>query len=67
MKSTSPALMTLSGQSHVGAKLYATRDASLVYTLDIKAKSADFESTASSIQTMAAPIAGRLRRDKLIR
>ena len=63
----SPPIMTMNGEVHVLTRLYATRDASLVYTLNTKAKSNDIESTASSIQTIAAPIGDRLRRDKLIR
>jgi hypothetical protein len=63
----SPPIMTMNGEVHVLTKLYATRDASLVYTLNISAKSNDIESTASSIQTIAAPIGDRLRRDKLVR
>ncbi|MGO8974745.1 MAG: hypothetical protein ACLQJ0_22140 [Steroidobacteraceae bacterium] len=59
--------MTINGEAHVLTKFYATRDASLVYTLDTRATSDDLESTASSIQTIAAPIGNRLRRDKLIR
>jgi hypothetical protein len=51
----------------VVTKLYATRDATLLYTLDTETKSQEVDSTEATLITITAPIADRLRRDGLIR
>jgi hypothetical protein len=61
-----PALTTLSGKVDVLSKLYSAGDATLIYSMDIKAKSSDIESTGSAIDTVTAAIADQLRKQGLI-
>jgi hypothetical protein len=62
---TQPSITNARGQAHVLTKLYATRDARLVYTIDIKVR--DIESSQLGLATLTPAIAERLRRDGLIR
>jgi len=62
---TQPSITNARGQAHVLMKLYDTRDARLVYTIDIKVR--DIESSQLGLATITPAIAGRLRRDGLIR
>ncbi len=62
---TSPPITTLESEAHITSTLYETRGATLVYTLDTTAQK--LESRGSSILAITAPIADRLRREKLIR
>jgi len=62
---TQPSITNARGQAHVLTKLYDTRDAKLVYTIDIKVR--DIESSQLGLATITPAIAGRLRRDGLIR
>jgi hypothetical protein len=62
---TAPTIMTLKGEVHIATKLYATKGPTLVYSLDTKAK--DIGTRESGLTAIAAQVADRLRRDKLIR
>jgi len=62
---TQPSITNARGQAHVLMKLYDTRDAKLVYTIDIKVR--DIESSQLGLATITPAIAERLRRDGLIR
>lgn len=62
---TAPSIMTMKGEVRVTTKLYETRGATLVYTLDTVAH--DLESRGSAMAAIATPIADRLRKDGLIR
>jgi hypothetical protein len=64
---TAPPLTRITSSIHVVTKLYATRDATLLYTLDTETKSQEVDSTEATLITITAPIADRLRRDGLIR
>ena len=60
-----PSITNARGQAHVLTKLYETRGASLIYTIDTKAK--DIESSQLGLATITPAIADRLRHDGLIR
>ena len=62
---TQPSIINSRGQVHVLSKLYDTRDARLVYTMDTKAR--DIESNQLGLAMITPAIAGRLRHDGLIR
>lgn len=62
---TAPTLTTLNGAVHLRSKLYETHGATLVYTVETEGSSKDIESSSSSISSLAAPIAERLRQDRL--
>jgi hypothetical protein len=62
---TAPSITTVTGEVKVTTKLYETRGATVVYTVDTKAK--DIETRDSGLSEIAAAIADRLHRDKLIR
>jgi hypothetical protein len=63
---TAPPLMSLTSSVHVVTKLYETRDAAVVYTLDTKTKSQEIDSTQATLMSITAPTAQRLRRAGLI-
>jgi len=63
---TAPPLTTLTSSVHVITKLYETRNAAVIYTLDTKTKSQEIDSTEATLITITAPIADRLRREGLI-
>jgi hypothetical protein len=56
----------ITGEIHVVTKLFDTHDAALVYTMDMRAKSDDVQSSATAIETLTGVIAGRLRKDGVI-
>jgi hypothetical protein len=56
----------ITGDIHILTKLFDTHDASLVYTVDMRAKSDDIQSDSVAIETMTGLIADRLRRDGVI-
>jgi hypothetical protein len=56
----------ITGDIHILTKLFDTNDASLVYTVDMRAKSDDVQSSSVAIETMTGLIADRLRRDGVI-
>jgi hypothetical protein len=62
---TSPSISTLQGEVHIATKLYETRGASLVYSMDTKASG--FESRESALADITPAIAGRLRSDGVLR
>jgi len=62
---TAPSVMALKSDVEVRTMVYATGNASLVYTLDTKAKS--LEGRAQGLDALTTPIADRLRRVDLIR
>jgi len=61
---TLPSVMNAKGTAHIITRLYETQGASLVYTIDTKAK--DFESNQLGLAMATPAIADRLRRDRLI-
>ena len=58
-------LTTLQGTAHVTSKLYETRGATVVYTVDTKVRR--IESRAEGLAEVAPAIAKQLRKGKLIR
>jgi hypothetical protein len=58
-------ITTLRGEAHVTTKLYETRGATVVYTVDTKVR--NIESRAEGLAEITAPIAKKLRKDGLIR
>ena len=64
---TAPPLTSLKSSLHVVTKLYETRGAKLVYTIDTVTKSQEIDSTEGTLVTITAPTADRLRRAGLIR
>jgi hypothetical protein len=62
---TSASVTTLQGEVHVTSKLYETRGATVVYTVDTKVR--NIESRAEGLAAITAPIGKRLRKDGLIR
>lgn len=63
-KST-PEITTIQADVTVATKVFDTRDASLVYTVETTARR--LESRAEGLTTVTAPIAERLRKDGLVR
>lgn len=63
---TPEAIPTITGHIHLLTKLFDTQDATLVYSLDTKAKSDDIESSPTAIASVAGLIGERLRRDGVI-
>jgi len=62
---TAPVITTVEGEASIHTMLYATSDASLVYTLTTTAT--DLHSRDDAFATITAPIADRLVREGLIR
>jgi hypothetical protein len=62
---TAPSILAMTGEVSVATKVYETRGATLVYTMDTSAK--NIESKASGLDAITTPIADRLRRDGLTR
>lgn len=62
---TLPSIMNSKGAGHIITNLYETHGASLVYSIDTKAK--DVESSQLGLAMVTPAIAQRLRSDKLIR
>jgi hypothetical protein len=63
---TAPPLTTITSSIHVVTRLYDTRDAKVLYTLDTQTKAQEIDSTQATLVTITAPTAERLRRDGLI-
>jgi len=63
---TTTTIPTITGDIHILTKLFDTQDATLVYTLDMQAKSDDIQSTSTAIETITGLIAAQLRRDGVI-
>jgi len=64
---TAPPLTSLTSSLHVVTKLYETRGAMLIYTIDIVTKSQEIDSTEATLVTITGPTADRLRKAGLIR
>jgi hypothetical protein len=64
---TMPAIPTVSGDIHLVTKLFDSKDATLLYSLDTKSKDDDVQSTPDAIETLTGLIGDRLRRDGVIR
>lgn len=62
---TAPPITTIQGEAHVISKLYETRGATVVYTLDTKVR--NIESRSEALAAITPPIGKKLRRDGLIR
>lgn len=62
---TAPSVTTIKGDVEITSRVYATRDASLVYTLDTVGK--NLEGKAAALDALTTPIAERLRKEGLIR
>lgn len=62
---TSASITTIRGKVQITSKLYETRGASVVYTVDTKVR--NIESTDAGFHEITEPIGKRLRRDGLIR
>ena len=58
-------ITTVEGEAHIVSKLYETRDATVVYTVDTKVRK--IESRDEGMAAITAPIGKKLRRDGLIR
>jgi hypothetical protein len=63
---TPPHIPTITGDIHLITKLFDTHDATLVYTLDTRAKTDDLQSDPVATDTITAIIAARLRHDGVI-
>jgi hypothetical protein len=63
---TPPHIPTITGDIHLITKLFDTHDATLVYTLDTRAKTDDLQSDPVAIDTITEIIAARLRHDGVI-
>ena len=62
---TSASITTVQGEVHVTSKLYETRGATVVYTVDTKVR--NIESRSEGLAAITAPIGKKLRKDGLIR
>ena len=62
---TTASVTTMQGEVQVGTRVYETRGATLIYTMETKAKG--IESSDAGFATIAGSISDRLRRDGLIR
>ena len=58
-------ITTVRGEAHITSKLYETRGATVVYTVDTKVR--NIESRAEGLAAITAPIGKRLRKDGVIR
>jgi hypothetical protein len=62
---TLPSITNARGQVHVLTKVFDTRDARLIYSIDIKAR--DIESSQLGLAMITPAIAEQLQRDRLVR
>ena len=65
ISSTTASITTVKGEAHVTSKLYETRGATVVYTVDTKVR--NIESRSEGLAAVTAPIGKRLRKDGLSR
>jgi hypothetical protein len=65
LESTTP-LPTVTGDVHLITKLFDTKDATLLYSLDTQAKGNALQSTESTMDDLTGQIGDRLRRDGVI-
>ncbi len=62
---TAPSVFSISGTAELSSRLFETRDATVVYSLEMKAK--NFDSREMAIARIAPAIADRLLKDGVIR
>ena len=62
---TAAPLTSIKGEAHLTSKLYETRGATVVYTVDTKVR--NIESRGQALAEIAPPIAKKLRKEGLIR
>ena len=62
---TAPPLTSIKGEAHITSKLFETRTATVVYTVDTKVRR--IESRGQALAEITPPIAKKLRREELIR
>jgi hypothetical protein len=62
---TSAPITTMTGEAHITSKLYETRGATVVYTVDTKVRR--IESRSAALAEITPPIGKALRKDGLIR
>ena len=62
---TTASITTVKGEAHVTSKLYETRGATVVYTVDTKVR--NIESRSEGLAAITGPIGKKLRKDGLIR
>jgi len=65
LESTTP-LPTVTGDVHLITKLFDTKDATLLYSLDTQANDNALQSTASTMDDLSSQIGDRLRRDGVL-
>jgi hypothetical protein len=63
---TATPLPTITGDIHLRTKLFDTKDATLVYSLDTQATENALQSTSSTMETLTGLIGDRLHRDGVI-
>jgi len=64
---TAQPLTSLTSSIHVVTRVYDTRDATLLYTMDTKSKAQEVDSTQATFMSITSPTADRLRHEGLIR
>ena len=64
---TAPPLTSITSSLHVLTKLFETRNAMLIYSIDTVTKKQEIDSTDATLLTITAPTADRLRKAGLIR
>jgi hypothetical protein len=62
---TAPPIVNVRGEVEITSQFFRTRDATLVYTLNTRAR--DLESRVAGLAEVTGPIAERLRREGLVR
>ena len=62
---TSAPITTIQGEAHVTSKLYETKGATVVYTVDTKVR--NIESRGEGLAAITSPLGKRLRKDGLVR
>lgn len=62
---TSASVITVKGEAHVTSKLYETRGATVVYTVDTKVR--NISSSDEGLLAISAPIGKKMRKDGVIR
>lgn len=62
---TSASVTSLKGEAHITSKLYETRGATVIYTVDSKVK--NMNSRAEGLTEITSPIGKKLRKEGLIR
>lgn len=62
---TAPPIVNVRGEVEITSKFFRTRDATLIYTINTRAR--DLESRIAGLAEVTGPIAERLRREGLVR